>query len=283
MSKFYCIAHSTQLADSDSGDLLRKASKVAQVSFVPVYTDAFDFTDVPSLQRGDMLYRIDTGVVAGVIERLLIRADTVTMYRNNEYAMRPLGTFAGSIVLAANGLPIVPTVYDLPTERTQLDRAVGKLGGLPIIVKEMGGTHGVGVMKFESMESLYSVVDVLRVKGGNYVLRKYVDYTKHVRTIVVDDSVVAAIQYERVAKDFRSNVGGDIKVNPVLCDEVQTQIAVDAVKAKGVYIGGVDLLVDTNGDNYIAEVNFPCFFPRAQHATGTDIAGAILSSLQGRL
>ncbi|KKQ46317.1 MAG: hypothetical protein US63_C0003G0030, partial [Candidatus Moranbacteria bacterium GW2011_GWC2_37_8] len=49
--------------------------------------------------------------------------------------------------------------------------------------------------------------------------------------------------------------------------------------ARGFEFGGVDILIDRNGEHYLIEANFPCFFPRCQMLTGVDISGMMLDYL----
>ncbi len=226
-----------------------------------------------------MLYRVSTTKESRIIERLLIKDGVSTFYNNVGQPLRPLANPTVPLALEKFNVSIVPTIYSLPSNRDELKKYVDHLGGFPIVIKDMGGSHGVGVMRIDSLESLYSVVDVLLAKGGNYILRKYIDYKAHYRLIVLGEKVVGTVEYPRVEKDFRSNVGDDLQVIETKCDKNVEDIAINAVKAKYFEFGGVDILVGEDGKPYVAEANFPCFFPRVQNATGIDISGMMVEHL----
>ncbi|HET9411394.1 MAG TPA: hypothetical protein VFO38_00910 [Candidatus Saccharimonadales bacterium] len=111
------------------------------------------------------------------------------------------------------------------------------------------------------------------------MMRKYIDYTAHARLIVLGNHVIDSIEYKREPNDFRSNVA---KQPSVLAKEFSQAIqdaAVQSVQALDLEFGGVDILIQDDGQFYIAEVNFPCNFSRSQMTTQTDIAGAIIDFL----
>ena len=57
-------------------------------------------------------------------------------------------------------------------------------------------------------------------------------------------------------------------------------MAVKAVRSLGYEFGGVDILFEEETNNpYIAEVNFPCFFPTTQRLTNIDISGKMIDFL----
>lgn len=279
MKKFYCIAHENNYGSEKSPTLLEQSSNDRGIKFVPIYPEEFDHTNIPVLEKGDILYRVSTTKESRIIERLLVNDGVSTFYKNVGQSLRPLANPTVPLALEKFGVSVVPTIYSLPSNREELKKYVEHLGGFPIVIKDMGGSHGVGVMRIDSLESMYSVVDVLLAKGGSYILRKYIDYEAHYRLIVLGDKVVGTVEYPRVEKDFRSNVGNDLHVIETKCSKEVEDVAISAVKAKDFEFGGVDVLVDGNGNPYVAEANFPCFFPRVQTATGIDVSGMMVEHL----
>jgi glutathione synthase/RimK-type ligase-like ATP-grasp enzyme len=55
-----------------------------------------------------------------------------------------------------------------------------------------------------------------------------------------------------------------------------------AVHAERVEFGGVDLLEDVNGQLYLSEVNYPCYFAHAQLGAGVDVAGRMVAHLEAK-
>lgn len=266
---------------SESLALLQAAVDARNIELVPVVVEDFDFTRVPEIAPGDGLYRVATGGAACRVEQLLLNPGVVSLYTDPMVGIGKLdNVVACSVVHQQAGLPIIPTVFDLPQDRTQLQNAVDALGGFPIIIKAMGGSHGVGVMKLDSMDSLSSVADYLSGTDDAFIMRQYLHYTAHARLIVLGDRVISSIEYKKVPGDFRSNVGTTLQVLPKDFGSEINQLAVESVRVLRYEFGGVDILIDADGQPYIAEVNFPCFFPRAQHITGHDIAGEMVAYLQ---
>ena len=178
-------------------------------------------------------------------------------------------------------IPIPKTVNYIPENRDALRQCVEELGGFPIIIKALGGSHGVGVMRADSLESLFSVSDYLRTTGERFVLKEYCNVLSTARLIVLGDKVIDSIEYSANKNDFRSNEGKTPNVAPKKFDSRVEEVAIKATHSLGLEFGGVDIMVTDSGPK-VAEVNFPCFFPRCQLLTGTDIAGMMVDYLMGK-
>jgi glutathione synthase/RimK-type ligase-like ATP-grasp enzyme len=59
-------------------------------------------------------------------------------------------------------------------------------------------------------------------------------------------------------------------------------IAVRSVHAERVEFGGVDILEHVNGQLYMLEVNYPCYFAHAQIGAGVDVAGRMVAHLEAK-
>jgi ribosomal protein S6--L-glutamate ligase len=273
--KFYCIALAEQ---KTTIELLKAACKARSIPFVLVDPESFDPTNTP--QKGDLLYRVSDVKHPGTLELeyQLISEGVSTFYQNNDIRLLNLEE-VDSFLLQKAQLPVPKTFFYIPNERDVVAKVVESLGGLPIVVKVLGGSHGVGVIKADSLSSLYSVVDFVRSTGKRAVLKEYIDVTSSARLIVLGDRVVDSIEYQANENDFRSNEGRVPNVVKKTFDQSVNHTAIQAVKSLGLEFGGVDILLDKKGKIYITEVNFPCFFPRCQMLTGTDIAGMMIDYL----
>jgi hypothetical protein len=256
--------------------LLRKACRARGVRFVVVDPTNFDYTHPPKLDAYSLLYRPDIEWTRSV-ERFLVRPNTTTFYKSYE---RALTSYPGSyVVLRKADIPTPKTIDHVSADRTLLERYVKYLGGFPIILKATGLSHGVGVIKVDSSTALYSLVDYLTRNDQHVIMREFVDTNRHARLIVVGNRVVDSIEYKAPRGDFRTNVGKAPKVKPKKFSKAIEATAVQSVHAMGLEFGGVDIVMDSHGRHYVLEVNFPAFFPRAQHITGTDIAGYMVDFL----
>jgi RimK family alpha-L-glutamate ligase len=267
----------TPTSDSDARALLlKKSCEEKGIEFITINPQTFDFTAENPLQPGDALYRIAPGKAARVIERFLMRDDIATLYQNND---RTFFESDNILLYKKHGVPVPKTIPYLRNDREFLKKAVEYLGGFPVILKAMGGSHGVGVMRVDSFPSLFSIADVLNTWNQRLVMKQYIDNPSHARLIVLGDEVIDSIRYTAQGEDFRSNVGAEPQVAPEKFAPEVEAIAIQAVRAIGTEFGGVDILLDKNGGAYVAETNFPCYFPRAQKITGTDISGKMIDHL----
>jgi len=277
--KLFLVIDQAQARSDDRFTLLSESAKQRDVDVIQFNPDTIDWSALPVLAYGSMLYRITIGRRAGVLERLLIHEHVATLFRDNLYSMRPMGDLAAAMLEERAGIPIVPTIHDFTSDRDLLARYVRKLGGFPVIVKRMGGSRGVGVMRIDSMESLLSLADALLDAGDPYIMRRYIPNATHVRLIALDDQVVSCVEYPRIEDDFRTNATAAPAVIPYQPTEEMCRVAVATVISHGFEFGGVDLLLDETGNMFVAESNFPCYFPRAQRATGDDVSGMMIDHL----
>lgn len=261
-------------------DLLKKSAQERGIVVIPIYTEEFDFSQKLYLTSDDAIYKISKDKTSLLIEKYLINKEAVGFYANYlTYIRKTDDAVINLLIHQKLDLPIIKTIFSVTNDKRILSRYVDELSGFPLIIKSMGGQHGVGVMKVDSLDSLYSVVDYLFKQDDSFILRKFIDYKEHARLIVLGNKVISSIEYKCVKDDFRSNVGNKLNIiSKIFSNEVE-KIAVDSVCSLEYEFGGVDILIDKNNQPFIAEVNFPCYFPRAQEYSGIDISGQMIDYL----
>lgn len=240
---------------------------------------SFTLSDLPELKKGDLLYRCATNRIALTAERMMMNEDVTSFYTDwkSIYKSRISSWF----IHFKHGLPVVPTYPGIPSNKNETKLCVENLGGFPIIVKALGGSLGVGVMRFDSMKSLQSALDYFRATKASIMLRKYIRHDYYVRAVVVGNKVIGSKAAYVLEDEFRTNTLDSEKRTrkvKVLTEDLQEKV-VQAVHLLGLETGGVDLLFDKNENAYIAEVNFPNDFTTTQRVTGIDIAGEMLAYL----
>ncbi len=272
--RFYCVNDAVPV---ETIDLLRGACATRDIPFVEVDAPSFDFDPDRRLTAGDLLYRPAVSPAAGWVEQFLYAPGVATFYRDAD------GIFfdpsCAPLLFQHAGLPTARTVYASTTDRTLLKQFVEHVGGLPVIVKMLGGEGGVGVMRVESLPALYSLMDFAHALGRAPLICAYVDDSVHWRVVVVGDRAVAAYRNPPEVDDFRTYASDDthdVTANP---DPALAEVAVRAVAALHLEFGGVDILRHPTGRLYVLEANFPCYFPHAQRVAGIDIAGTMLDFL----
>ena len=139
---------------------------------------------------------------------------------------------------------------------------------LPVVVKVVDGTQGIGVFKCEDVNILSSVVQYLVRTKNKCIIQPFCEIDYDVRVHVfckslkpedadIDDfAVVGSMKREKAEGDFRTNysIGGQIS-NYKLSKE-EKQLAKEAAKAIGAVWCGVDICFDNvSRKNYVIEIN----------------------------
>lgn len=280
MKNLYLLRRST--SNPATFQLLAEAASKKGLTVHDMCWDQFDFSSPPKLTNEDGLFALSFDRGTKIMERVLLNEEVHTFYNHYTDAIaKPDNVVGTSLLLQKAGVDIIPTIFSLSKDKNVLKSYVDALGGFPVIVKSAGGSHGRGVMKIDSLDSLASVCDYLLTLDHDFVLRAFIPHTKQARLIVVGDQVVASHQ-NYATLDFRSNVGpNELRTREVV--DFSTEIchmAVQAVRTLHYEFGGVDILFHNKTNKpYIAEVNFPCFFPSTQQLTGVDIAMKMIEHL----
>lgn len=264
---------------SETVDLLRAASGERGVGFARIDAGRFDFTTAAPLPPGSLLYRPAVSTAAMRVEQALLGDGVATFHRSRlAWSFHPA---SASLHFERSGLPVPRTVPVVRPDRDRLRHYVDWLGGLPVVLKVPGGEGGVGVMRVDSLASLFSVVDYLHGSGREPMLMAYVADAVHWRVIVVGDRAVSAYRNPIERDDFRSIAGGETASGAGAAPAAVGALAIAATRASWTHFAGVDILEHTSGRLYLLEANFPCYFAHAQQVTGIDVAGAMLDFLLG--
>lgn len=262
---------------SETIEALHRAATLREVGFEHVDARRFDYTTATPLEPGALLYRPAVSAGAMRVEQFLLAPDVVTFYRTPDaHCFHPPSP---TLLFAQRGLPVPRTVPAARPDRTLLRRSVDWLGGLPLVLKMPGGEGGVGVMRVDSLPSLFSVVDYLHSLGCAPALMPFIADAVHWRVIVVGDDAIAAYSNPIETDDFRSLAGAGAAAGTARVAPELAALAVAASQAVRTYFAGVDILEHTSGRLYLLEANFPCYFAQAQACTGVDVAGAMVAFL----
>lgn len=262
--------------------LIAESASRKDINVISLVTEEFDFTPSLVTSKNDGLYNLSDDWASRTIEKLIINDEVKTFYKhpfNCYYKNHDVDDLTANLILSRSHLPIVESIPLINNDKKILKSNVDRLGGFPIIIKSLRGSHGVGVMKIDSWNSLCSVVDYLIIKDDNFLFKRYFDFKAHARIIVLNGKAISSIEYIRQGEDFRSNIGKAPQVKTRNFSDEVNKIAEKSVDSLGFEFGGVDILITSDDKPYIAEVNFPCFFPRAQNATGIDIASMMIEYL----
>lgn len=157
--------------------------------------------------------------------------------------------------LAQKGVPIPHTV--VVNSAAELESIVAYCGGLPVILKKLRSSKGVGVVICESMRSLRSMLQVLIQSDGGAVVQEYLpaDETSDLKILALREEVLCGFTRRATIPDeFRANVSLGGKADLIAVGGNVSQVATAAVRAVGLDIGSVDIM-KKDGALYVIEVN----------------------------
>ncbi len=176
--------------------------------------------------------------------------------------------------LSAAGIPIPETA--LARQSPDATWAVEAVGGPPVVLKFLSGTHGVGVFLADTEESARSILEAMWSLEKNLIVQRFIKSAagQDLRLFVVGDRVVAAIR--RIAPEgaFRSNLHTGGRPEPFAPTEELTDLALRSTQTLGLRIAGVDVVESEDGP-LVLEVNSSPGLEGIEDATGIDVAGAI--------
>jgi len=185
-------------------------------------------------------------------------------------------------ILSRHAIGIPETTF--VREKRDVLPAIERVGGVPIIIKLLEGTQGVGVILAESVKIAEAIIETLQSTRQNVLIQKFVSESKgkDIRAFVVGDRVVAAIRRVAQGQEFRSNVHRGGRTERVILDETYCQTAVRCTQIMGLRVAGVDMLESDEGPQ-VMEVNSSPGLEGIETCTQLDIAGAIVDYIAAQI
>jgi len=184
-------------------------------------------------------------------------------------------------ILSAQGLDMPATVFgDNPDDTNDV---LALLGDPPHVIKLNEGSQGTGVVLAEKRSASQSVVEAFRGLYANFLVQEFIAEAqgRDLRCFVVGGKVVAAMQREASAGDFRANLHRGGSASAATLSAAEKRLAVRAAAALGLGIAGVDLLRSQRGP-LVLEVNASPGLEGIEAATGVDVATQIIRQLEQR-
>lgn len=218
---------------------------------------------------GTSLTRYGTAVVRQFEQMDIYTPNTSAGIGNSRDKLRSLQILSRHDI----GIPLTAYVND----KRDVQSALERVGGAPVIIKLLEGTQGVGVILADKPEIAKAIVETLHSTNQQVLLQKFVAESKgkDVRAFVIGDRVVAAIRRTAQGQEFRSNVHRGGKAEAIDLDPAYTDAAVRAAQIMGLRVCGVDMLEGANGPQ-VMEVNSSPGLEGIERATELDLAGAVI-------
>jgi RimK family alpha-L-glutamate ligase len=232
---------------------------------------------------GAVLARI---IPAGSLEQIIFRMDAlhaleergIPVINSPRAIERTVDKLWTTALLQHAGLPVPETVVcEDPEAAITAFRALGD-----VIVKPLFGSMGLGMVRVSDEEMAFRVFRTLETLRSVYYLQRAIDHDGcDVRAFVVGGRVIGAI--ERSAPGWKTNLARGGRARAVTLPAERIESALAAAKAVGADYAGVDLLPARDGTVYVVEVNGIPGWRGLQEATSSDVAGAIVEHLLGRV
>lgn len=154
-------------------------------------------------------------------------------------------------------------------------------GGQPLVIKLLEGTQGIGVVLAETKAAAMSVIQAFMGLNANIMVQEFIKEANDsdIRCFVIGDKVVTSIERTAAQGDFRANIhrGGSakqIKITPV-----ERKTAVDATRAMGLRIAGVDIIRSNRGP-LVLEVNASPGLEGIETTTHVNVASKIIEYIE---
>jgi len=197
-----------------------------------------------------------------------------------------MGKIAQHGVFLEAGIPVVPTrIFYTKSQITSNKSQTTNFFGLgwPVIAKHEKGYQGKSVRKFEKQKELEEFVYKIQEKNvGMFLWQKYLPMKWDLRVIVLGGEAIGAMKRTARGSEFRSNFSLGGMVEKWELSEEEKVLAERVAKVCGLDYGGVDIMKDTEGNNYILEVNRQCQFQGFEKATGINVARKVVEMFMKR-
>ncbi len=176
----------------------------------------------------------------------------------------------------------IPTPKTLRVRRSMIIfQYIKKMIGVPFVMKTPLGSKGEGIYLIYNQQDIECLLQ--KEKGEFFICQEYIEESsgQDIRVHVIGDRVVAAIKRSSNG-DFRSNfsLGGNAEKISISNDI--EKLAIEATKALGLEIAGVDILLSRNGA-LICEINGNAGFITVWKCTDISIPKEIMKYISNKM
>ena len=182
-------------------------------------------------------------------------------------------------LLSRKGIGLPRTGFASKADKA--DDLIKNVGGAPVVIKLLEGTQGIGVVLADTKKAAESIIEAFMGLNANILVQEFIKEAggADIRCFVVGGKVVAAMKRQGAEGEFRSNLhrGGSAKLIKLTKDERAT--AINAAKAMGLGVCGVDILQAKNGP-VVMEVNSSPGLEGIETATKKDVASMIIEYIE---
>jgi ribosomal protein S6--L-glutamate ligase len=179
-------------------------------------------------------------------------------------------------ILSKNGLGMPKTAFTNFSKGGE-KQLIEQVSGAPVIIKLLEGTQGLGVVLAETTKAAQSVVEAFHGLKARIIVQEYIKEAKgaDIRAFVVNGKVVGAMKRQGAEGEFRSNLHRGGVATVIKLSRAEKLAALNAAKALGLDVAGVDMLQSVRGP-LILEVNSSPGLEGIEGATGVNVAAEIV-------
>lgn len=184
--------------------------------------------------------------------------------------------------LAHKGIGLPTTACAHSTIFTE--ELIKQVGGAPLVIKLVEGTHGIGVVLAENKVSAISMIEAFKDLDEDFLVQEYVKEARgaDLRCLVVGKKVVAAMKRKGPEGEFRSNLHRGGKASKVKLRPEEIATAIGSVKTLGLHVAGVDILRSKKGP-VVMEVNASPGLEGIEKVTNKNIAKSIIKYIEKKV
>ena len=179
-------------------------------------------------------------------------------------------------ILSKNGLGMPKTAFTNFSKGGE-KQLIEQVGGAPVIIKLLEGTQGLGVVLAETKKAAQSVVEAFHGLKARIIVQEYIKEAKgaDIRAFVVNGKVVGAMKRQGAEGEFRSNLHRGGVATVIKLSRAEKQAAINAARALGLDVAGVDMLQSARGP-LVLVVNSSPGLEGIEGATGVNVAAEII-------
>ena len=238
--------------------------------------------------RGEILYRRRRLVLPDVVLPRI--AHSITPYGLavvNQFGMLgvPVMNTAGAIAHARNKMRCLQllSAHGIAVPATVMARSAGDLkamvqlvGGVPVLVKLLGGADERGVMVCQTLNSLEAALEAILGLGHNLLIQEYVRKAgRDVRVLVVGGKALAAVRRRPRMNRLANTLNLGARFERIALTEARRRAAVEAAGLMGLELAAVDML-DVQGHPKVFEVHSSPGLAEMEKAVGQDLATPVI-------
>jgi ribosomal protein S6--L-glutamate ligase len=180
------------------------------------------------------------------------------------------------------GIP--KTVFAKFPKKDDIPELMTHVGGVPLVIKLLEGTQGLGVVLANTNSAAKSVIEAFSSLKANILIQEFIEEAggADIRAFIVNGKVVAAMKRQGAAGEFRSNLHQGGFATPIELSKKESSAAIKAARAMGLKVAGVDMLQSKRGP-LIMEVNSSPGLEGIEKCTKIDVAGHVIDYLESAL